>query len=265
MIRVITILLLATHLYAQSYSGIVEPIKKVNLSLAMDGIIKNIPIKEGKIAKRGSIILSLDDKIKKIEVRRIKTLLDNTTELYYLEKEIRIVKSMYEKSKRLYEKTSSISKNELNNFELKYYSLESRLSKLKNDKEMEKIEYALEKEKLKKYKLRAPFDGIVTKIKLDVGEWGQRGEAIVEFIDSRVCFVETNIKASQVRDIKLNKSYTISINRGDSVIQKDGKVTYISPIVDSSSGLVLVKIEFDNSDLEVIPGVLATVNLDKSK
>jgi multidrug efflux system membrane fusion protein len=264
-IKVVVFLVIATFGYSASYSGIVQPIKKVNLSLAIDGIIKEIKVKEGKIAKKGGVILSLDDKIKQIEVKRVKTLLENDTEIFYLQKELKIAKNMYQKSKELFEKTSSISKNELNNFELKYYSLESKLSKMKSDKQMQKIEYDLEREKLKKYKLTAPFDGVVTKVTLDVGEWGQRGEPIVEYIDSGVCFVETNIKESQIRDVKLNKIYTISINRGDSVIEKKGKVTYISPIVDSSSGLILVKIEFDNRDLDIIPGVIATINIDKSE
>lgn len=253
---------LSSILFAQTYSGIVEPIKKVNLSLSIDGIVDRIEIKEGRQAEKNSVILSLDDKIQQLEVKRRKTLLDNDTKRFYLEKEIEIVKGMYEKSKELFEKTSSISKNELNNFELKYYNLESELAQIDNNKIREQIEYDLEYEKLKQYKLRAPFKGIVTKIELDSGEWGKRGQSVVEFVDSRICFVETNIQESQIRNVELNKKYIININRGDKVIQKEGKVTYISPIVDASSGLILVKIEFDNKDFDVIPGVLATIDID---
>jgi RND family efflux transporter MFP subunit len=255
-------ILFAITIYAKSYSGIIEPIKKVNLSLATDGIIEKIMIKEGKIAKKNDVILTLDDNIQQLEVKRRKTLLDDTTKKFYLEKEIKIVKEMYENSKTLFEKTSSISRNELNNYELKYYNLQSELEQIIINKKREEIEFDLENEKLKQYKLKAPFNGIVTKIELDIGEWGKRGEAIVEFVDSRVCFVETNIHESKIRDVQLHKPYTIHINRGEELIQKEGKVTYISPIVDSSSGLILVKIEFDNKDLDIIPGVLATINID---
>lgn len=262
MIKIILLVLSTIVLYGQSYSGIVEPIKKVNLSLSIDGIINKINIKEGQAAEKDSVILTLDNKIQKLEVKRKKVLLDDTTKEYYLEKEISIVKGMYEKSKILFEKTSSISKNELNNFELKYYNLKSDLEQIINNKKRERIEYELEYEKLKQYELKAPFTGIVTRITLDIGEWSKRGEAIVEFVDSTTCFVETNIQESQIRHVKLGKSYVININRGEEVITKKGKVVYISPIADSSSGLVLVKIEFDNSDLDIIPGVLATINID---
>jgi RND family efflux transporter MFP subunit len=260
----IFLFLLSSYLFLQaaSYSGIVEPIKKVNLSLSIDGIIKTIKIKEGQKAKKNNVILSLDSKIQQLEVKRRKILLDDETRRYYLEKEISIVENMYNMSKKLYNKTGSISKNELNNYELKYYNLKSDLEEIINNKKREQIQYDLENEKLKLYELKAPFKGVVTKIKLDIGEWGKRGESIVEFVDSTTCFVETNIPESQIRNIKLNQKYTINIKRDSKIVQKDGKVTYISPIADSSSGLILIKIEFDNRNLDIIPGVIASININ---
>jgi len=263
MIRAFIFLFISIYLQAQSYNGIVEPIKKVNLSLSIDGILKKIYVKEGENVKKENIILSIDSKIQELEVKQKKVLLKNNKNIFYLKKEIAVVNDMYKMSKSLYKKTGSISKNELNNYELKYYNLKNDFESLLNNKKIEKIQYQLANEKLKLYNLKAPFDGIITKISLDIGEWCTRGEAIVELVDSTVCFVETNIKVSDIESVKLNKKYIITIKSDNSIVKKEGKVTYISPVVDSSSGLVLIKIEFDNKALEIRPGVLATIEIKK--
>ena len=256
-------LLFLQLLNAQSYSGIVEPIKKVNLSLATDGLIMSIKVKEGEKAKKNDVILTLNSKLQQLEVKRIKTSLDYNSRIFYLKKQILLVENMYKMSQELYKKTGSISKNELIGYELKFYNLKSELEEIKNNKIQEKVQYNLEKETLRLYTLRAPFAGVVTKINLDIGEWTTKGEAIVEFVDRTVCFVETNIPQNEIGNIKLNQKYTISIKKGDGFVKKQGKVTYISPIVDSSSGLVLIKIEFNNSSLDILPGVLATIEINK--
>ena len=250
------------YLNAISYTGIIEPIKKVNLSLAINGIVSNIKIKEGAEVQKGALILTLNNTIQKLEVQRRKVLLDDTSRLFYLEKELKVVKSIFDASQELYTVTGSISKNELDNYEVKYYKLLGELEALKGNKKREQVEYELEYGKLKQYTLTSPFRGIITKISLDIGEWAKLGESIVELVDSSTCFVETNIPEAKVHSIKLGQTSNIKINRLNKVIEKKGIVTYISPIADSSSGLVLIKIEFENKDLNIIPGVIATMDIN---
>jgi len=46
---------------------------------------------------------------------------------------------------------------------------------------------------------------------------------------------------------------------GSKTIQKKGTVLFISPVVDSASGLLKVKIEFKNPDGSVRPGVAGSM------
>ncbi|MFA9374743.1 MAG: efflux RND transporter periplasmic adaptor subunit [Poseidonibacter sp.] len=261
----VTFILCFNILNAKVYNGLIEPIKRVNLSLSIDGVVSEINIKEGSFVKKDESILKLFDKLQSLEVQRRKVLVDDKTRLFYLRKELKIVGNIYKSSKILYEEAGSISKNELDGYSINYYKLKSSLDELKRSKKLEEIEYKLENEKLKLYTLRAPFNGIITKIILDVGERGRTGDIVVELVDSSTCFVEVNIPEIEVHNISVNQDISIAIERETKKIQKNAKISYISPIADSSSGLVLVKLEFENKDLSIIPGILANVEFNTNK
>jgi RND family efflux transporter MFP subunit len=253
---------------AKVYNGLIEPIKRVNLSLPIDGTVSEIKNKEGSYVKKEDSILKLFDKLQSLEVKRRKVLVDDKKHLFYLQKEINVVWKIYESSKLLYKEAGSISKNELDGYSINYYKLKSNLEELKRSKKLELIEYELEKEKLKLYTLKAPFSGIITKIKLDVGERGRTGDAVVELVDSSTCFVEVNIPEVEVHSLSVGQTINITIKREIEKIeeiQKNAKISYISPIADSSSGLVLIKLEFENKDFNIIPGILVDVEFNTSK
>jgi RND family efflux transporter MFP subunit len=266
LIKVLIILILCFNISnAKIYNGLIEPIKRVNLSLSIDGVVSEINIKEGSLVKKDESILKLFDKLQSLEVERRKVLVDDKTRVYYLKKELDIVWNIYKSGESLYKKTGSISKNELDGYSINYYKLKSSLDELERSKKLEVIEYNLEREKLKLYTLRAPFSGVITKIKLDVGERGRIGDEVVELVDSSICFVEVNIPEIEVHNISVGQSVNITINREVQKIQKNAKISYISPIADSSSGLVLIKLEFENRDFTITPGILADVEINTSK
>ena len=261
----IMLILYFSSINAAVYKGLIESIKRINLSLSIDGTVSKINAKEGTLVQKDETILKLFDKLQSLEVQRRKVLVDDKTRLFYLEKELEIVAEIYESSKLLYNETGSISKNELDGYSINYFKLKSSIAELKRSKKLELIEYELEKEKLKLYKVKAPFSGMITKVALDVGERGRVGDVVVELVDSSVCFVEVNIPEVQVHNIRVNQNIDITIQRDINKIQKSAKISYISPIADSSSGLVLVKLEFENKDFKVIPGILANVEFDTNQ
>lgn len=266
LVKVLISLILCLNISnAKTYNGLIEPIKRVNLSLSIDGVVSKINIKEGSFVEKDESILKLFDKLQSLEVQRRKVLLDDKTRLYYLQKELNIVWNIYKSSKLLYDKTGSISKNELDGYSINYYKLKSSLEEMKRSKKLEAIEYKLESERLKLYTLKAPFSGVITKIKLDVGERGKLGDIVVELVDSSICFVEVNIPESEVHNISVGQNVDININREIKEIKKNAKISYISPIADSSSGLVLIKLEFENKDFTITPGILANVEINTSK
>lgn len=54
----------------------------------------------------------------------------------------------------------------------------------------------------------------------------------------------------------------LEIETGLAPVAAAGKITYLSPVVDPASGLLKVKVLFDNPDNQIRPGVAGRILLD---
>ena len=259
--KIISLLFLtALYLFAQErLTGIVKPIYSGEISVSTDGIVSRIFKKEGDTIKKGQTILKLDNKLQKLETKRRKLLLDDTTQIKYLTQNMAILKTILEKKEILYKTTKAISLNELHQLRMQYINTKSELESLKENEKKELIEYKISAEVLEYYKLKSPINGVITKIEPKIGEWVQSGKAIVTIVDTKTCFVEVDLDVALLQKIKLNSKAIIEVVNGDSVISKEGKVSFISAVADNSSSLIRAKISFDNKDMLITPGVNASV------
>lgn len=245
-----------------SFEGIVKPVHEVKLALPIDGIISQIFVKEGDSVKKGGKLLKLDDILQGLEVSRRREIYFDKAELESSKKNLEILKSLLDSSQELYEKTASVSRDEVQNLLMQYHTLNGRVNVSEARKKQELIEYEISKEVLARYVLTSPIDGIVTVIKAEEGEWAKTGEMLVTVVDTSVCYVEFNIDEKYARTFKKGNVVSISVREGDVMRSKKGRIIFVSPVADKASALVEVKVEFENKSGTIIPGVLANINLD---
>jgi RND family efflux transporter MFP subunit len=242
-------------IYAFGYDGIIHVKNSAKLSLQIDGVVETIFAKEGAKIVKDYVVLKLDDSLQKLEVQRRKSIFDDNAEYESNKKNLILAKSLYESTKSLYEKTASVSKDELSNIEMQYQSLLGKVNSYEARKEQEKVEYNIAKEVLSKYELTSPINGIVTSLEVQKGEWAKSGDILAIVVDNSVCYVELNIDEKTARRLKVHQKSFIS----SSGHKKQGHITYISPIADKASGLIKVKVEFENQSSSFISGTLAQV------
>lgn len=102
-----------------------------------------------------------------------------------------------------------------------------------------------DEEKLSRYTVRAPFDGIITRSYSDVGGNVNPGSPVVDFIRKGKMEIELTVNTSEV----------IFINIGDTVIFKDNGETYV--------GNVVRKGKFINTNTQNI-SVFASIKTNKN-
>ena len=244
-----------------SVSGITEPISDVTLSLSVPGIISRIFHREGSRVKKGEIILDLDKRIEELEVERRKVIWESKEELKGKETQANILKSLYDSNLELYERTGSVSKEELQKIELEWKLAAAELKQLKVEEEREEIEYKMALENLRKRVLRSPINGIIVKLLLDEGESSEAHQPLVQVVDIGRCNFVSNVEEGVGRTMKRGRSVELKIRTGSTYISKKGKIVFVSPVVDSASNLLVAKAEFDNHDGSVRPGVAGEMRL----
>jgi membrane fusion protein (multidrug efflux system) len=76
--------------------------------------------------------------------------------------------------------------------------------------------------------IRAPIDGIVTRLKLESGEWVESGEPAFGLIAIDKVWVEANLKETQLTHVRENQKVTVELDAYPNEIWK-ARVASISP------------------------------------
>jgi len=103
--------------------------------------------------------------------------------------------------------------------------------------------------------LKAPVGGVVEKIFLKAGEVYQPGQPLVRLIDSERCLLTVNLDDTRSYTLKKGMMVDLLINVGAKEVKKRGIITKVPYVVDPASGVMQVKIVFENRDALITPGV----------
>jgi membrane fusion protein (multidrug efflux system) len=215
-------------------AGITEPVFDVTLSLPVPGIITALKVKEGDLVQTNDLLLELDKRLEELEVARRKCTADNH-------------KVDWESTRTVFEKSSSVSKDELLKKETDYL--------------VSQAEYEQAREQLRRRILLAPGTGYITEIKLHEGEACAPYEAVIRLVDTRKCYFVSNLEAGDPTDLKPGQKLTIEIENPGAPLKVEGEIVFVSPVVDAASGLQRIKLRFDNTDGRVRPGLAGKVLL----
>lgn len=211
-----------------SAPGITEPYYDGTLSVSIPGTIGRRLVNEGDVVKQGQVIVALDARLEELAVSRRKLVVDT-------------LKTELEGDRKLFETTKSVSKEALEKKELEY--------------RVAVVDWETAVEQLRKRHIYAPVDGIVTEFFLDVGEDCKEQEPVVRMVETRRCYFVSNVEARSGYNLKVGQTVRMEIEAGTSTIPIEGRITFISPVVDPASGLLRVKILFENPDGRIRPGV----------
>lgn len=262
-------LLLLSHAAhaADSIVGITKPMHDIELSFPVDGVVSKVLIKEGQKVKKGEELLALENQLQLQEVQRRKVLLNDKAKLQTSAHNKEVMSELLNNNRQLHNYLGAVSREEVRKLEMQTAGVEGDLTAAKQEKKREEIELHMAQRELERRILRSPIDGIITKLDIEQGEWAQPGKMVLHIVDTTKSFLEVNISVDDIysRDLKQNSTLKIQFKTGGSDLQKIGTVTFISPMVDKSSSLVRVKIEFDNSDGAILLGMSATVLLPEIK
>jgi membrane fusion protein (multidrug efflux system) len=218
--------------------GITEPILDSTLGTPVAGIIAARKFKEGDFVKQGDVLIELDKRLEELEVARREVVLEP-------------LKADYLANKYLFEQTKSSVSKEI-------------LDKKESDYKVALAESDLAKEQVRKRSIQAPFDGYITEILLQVGEACQVQQPILRLADTRHCYFVCNVEARAGHTLRVGQKVDLEIESGAAVVILSGNVSFVSPVVDAASGLVKVKVIFENLEGKIRPGVAGKMTFEEA-
>lgn len=245
-------------LMAQTFVGVIYPENDLTLSLGSSGPVQSVNIEQGSVVKRGETMIELMSDKERLEMERRELVWKSRDELNTLNKRLAILEEQYQSAKSLYDETQSIAKDDLQRLEIETISTKGKIQQLLVQENREAIEYKLAKEEREDRLLKAPISGVVTQVTIQPGEWAKAGEPVIQLVDISKVYIKLNVPDAVARKLQVSQQIKTNVEGAG---QFESKIHYISPIADTASGLVEVKLVITNKDGQIRPGTKASVEL----
>lgn len=131
-------------------------------------------------------------------------------------------------------------------------------SEARREEEQAKLEVA--NAALAERVIRAPFDGVLGLINLDIGEMAMMGTALTTLDNINPLEVEFSIPENQISNLSIAMPINATTDAYKNEIFK-GVIKAIDTRIDSNTRTLRVKADIDNSDQRLKPGMLMKTNI----
>jgi len=242
--------------------GITEPVHDSLLSASVAGTVQAIHFKEGDSVEAGAVILELDKSLEELEVARRRSVYESRAELEAAEHRAGVLQADYESTKRLFDRSQSVSHDEVEKKELEFKLAVAERDRLTAAKERERIELDIAREQLARRTVTAPFAGVITDLRVDLGVACEPRQPVVRVVELKRAYFVADIAPALTAGLAPGREVKLHIDVATGQRDVRGTVDYLAPVVDPGSGLRRVKVIFDNPGALIAPGAVGRLELD---
>ena len=235
--------------------GLSQAYRDVTFSAPTYGTIETIRVKEGEVVKEGQVLIELLKTVEELEVKRRQLILGDRSEVMVAAEQVKTLKAGYASTLKLYESTGSVSKEDVATKELEYKKAMAEEERLKASEKRQEVDLKLAEEALREKTIRSTLGGRVVELLLDRGEGCKAQDPLIRVVDTSKFYFEANVEAAHGVQLQEGDSVGLEFLSGGRTIKVPGRLSFVSPIVDPSSGLLQVKALCDNSQAGIKPGV----------
>lgn len=111
------------------------------------------------------------------------------------------------------------------------------------------------KERVERYSLRAPFDGLVESIAVDVGDTLREGDPVARVVSIDPLIIDVNTPIAMAIELEVGGPAWVLVGVPGAPVVKRGEISEISPVAEFASRTRRVRVEMGNPDL--LPAGLA--------
>lgn len=255
--------------------------KHVVLKPEVSGKIKILAVEEGQHVKKGDLLVSLDDReyalnLESADATRLKNLSELLLESQFSgqadvvqtvdREKLDDAKKEYE-NKRLLFQQGKVTEEEFEEVSRLYelYLIESGEKKdeiVAAAKGLTQSEIDVKKARLnlEKTKIRAPFSGIITDVKVSPEEHVSGSSELLTLVNIERIQVHAKVLESEIGKMKVGREVELRFSAYPERIFK-GEVQAISPIVNPADKTCTVFIDAPNPDEDIKPGMHAEVEI----
>lgn len=227
-------------------SGEVNALLTSRLSLETEGLVETLYVDVGSRVEKGEPLLKLDDAL----IRQT---------LNEAESGVVAAQAIFDDARRLYDEAKRL-RDEKHIAESELQSRQSRRDEAASMLQQAKARRNFQRAVLKKHTLYAPFSGVISQKSVEVGEWHQTGNQVLQLVS--VDDVRLDVRVPQevyprLRDVK--HVTLLPDTAPDDTIA--GEIATLVPVGTSAGRSFLVRLRPTSSHTQLIPGTSARATI----
>lgn len=212
--------------------GNVRAFRGVDLSTEIGGLVQTVPIKSGMDVKEGDLLIKLNDASDVAQLNSLKAQAD-------------LAKVINERDKQQLA-IQAISKNV---FDTSKADAKSKQAQVEQQTAL-----------VAKKNLKAPFSGRVGIVMINPGQFVNPGDKLLTLQTLDPIFVDFNLPQSNAEQIQVGQEIVVTTDAFKDA-SFTGKVTAVSPKVDTNTRNIQIEAQLANPDKKILPGMFANVNI----
>jgi len=222
--------------------GTLRAAQTSQLAAQMMGNIVEIRVREGDRVQRGQVLAVIDEAQPRAALDRATAAeLAAQQEIIGSESDFVLAEATFQRYQTLYDK-KSVSPQEFDEIKARYQAAQARREIARAGQAQARAALQQSHTALGYTHIVAPFDGLVTEKKADVGTLASPGMPIFTVEDLRHYRLEANVNESDLRYVRQGQQLPVVVDAlGDR--QLKGRVVEIVPAADPASRSFLVKVE----------------------
>jgi RND family efflux transporter MFP subunit len=226
--------------------GTLRAAQTSQLAAQMMGNILEIRVHEGDRIRRGQVLAVIDDAQPRAALDRATAAdLAAQQEITVSDSDFTLAEATFKRYQTLYEK-KSVSPQEFDEVKARYQAAQARRDMARAGQAQAKAALDQARTALGYTRILAPFDGVVSEKKADVGTLASPGMPIFTVEDLRRYRLEATVNETDLRYVRMGQQVPAVIDAlGDKELK--GRVVEIVPAADPASRSFLVKIEVPTS------------------
>ena len=213
--------------------GNVRAFRGVELSTEIGGLVLTVPIKSGQDVKEGELLIKLNDASDVAQLKSLKAMADLAKVINERDRQQLAIQAI---SKNVFDTSAADAKS-------KQAQVESQIALVA------------------KKNLKAPFSGRVGIVAINPGQYVNPGDKLLTLQTLDPIFVDFNLPQSNAEQIQVGQDVVVTTDAFKDA-SFTGKITAVSPKVDTNTRNIQVEAQIANPDKKILPGMFANVNIN---
>ncbi|RXJ73752.1 efflux transporter periplasmic adaptor subunit [Veronia nyctiphanis] len=213
-----------------SLYGKTTPDRQISLRSEIASTVTEVKVSKGALVSKGDVIMAFDKTDRPSQLKRAKSLLT------VRQKEYNAAKSL---KKRGLQGEVAFSQAEAN-------LIDARAA-------LENLELGLARTEI-----RAPFDGVVDQINIELGDYVKSGDVVAHLVDLDPLVVKANVSERHIEKVKLGTKAPIKLLNGNEAV---ATLRYRASIASDQTNTFDVELELPNPTFSIPAGISTEIDL----